>query len=279
MLQFKIKLFSNFMKVLLTLFLFTNFAFALNLQKPSTYEDYIDISNWYMSEKLDGIRAYWDGKELFSKNKNKIFAPSWFTKDFPPFPLDGELWTKRGDFENIQSIVLSQQESKDWENITYNIFEIPNVNGNFKTRLDFLENYLKKNPNRYIKIIPQIVCKDKNHLNKFLKELLENGAEGVIIKNPNLSYETGRTNNSLKVKEFLDDEGKVIAHNFNKDGSFKSLKIELKNKTIFNLGGGFKKEDRLNPPKIGKFVTFKYYGLTKNGKPKFASFLRVREVE
>lgn len=267
------------MKVLLTLFLFINFAFALNLQKPSTYEDSIDISNWYMSEKLDGIRAYWDGKELFSKNKNKIFAPSWFTKDFPPFPLDGELWTKRGDFENIQSIVLSKQESKDWENITYNIFEIPNANGNFKTRLHFLENYLKKNPNRYIKIIPQIVCKDKNHLNKFLKELLKNGAEGVIIKNPNLSYETGRTNNSLKVKEFLDDEGKVIAHNFNKDGSFKSLKIELKNKTIFNLGGGFKKEDRLNPPKIGQFVTFKYYGLTKNGKPKFASFLRVREVE
>ena len=267
------------MKVLLTLLLFINFAFALNLQKPSNYKDSIDISNWYMSEKLDGIRAYWDGKELFSKNKNKIFAPAWFTKDFPPFALDGELWTKRGDFENIQSIVLSQQESKDWENITYNIFEIPNVNGNFQTRLDFLEDYLKKNPNRYIKIIPQIVCKDKNHLNKFLKEILENGAEGVIIKNPNLSYETGRTKNSLKVKDFLDDEGKVIAHNFNKDGSFKSLKIELKNKTVFNLGGGFKKEDRLNPPKIGQFVTFKYYGLTKNGKPKFASFLRVREVE
>ena len=267
------------MKVLLTLFLFINFAFALNLQKPSTYEDYIDISNWYMSEKLDGIRAYWDGKELFSKNKNKIFAPSWFTKDFPPFPLDGELWTKRGDFENIQSIVLSQQESQNWESVTYNIFEVPNVNGDFINRLNFLQNYLKKNPSIYIKIIPQIVCTDKNHLNKFLKELLENGAEGVIIKNSNLSYETGRTTNSLKVKEFLDDEGKVIAHNFNKDGSFKSLKIELKNKTVFNLGGGFKKEDRLNPPKIGQFVTFKYYGLTKNGKPKFASFLRVREVE
>ncbi|WP_141049570.1 DNA ligase [Aliarcobacter cryaerophilus] len=279
MIQFKIKLFNNFIKVLLTLFLFINFAFAFNLQKPSNYKDSIDISNWYMSEKLDGIRAYWDGKELFSKNKNKIFAPSWFTKDFPPFALDGELWTKRGDFENIQSIVLSQQESKDWENITYNIFEVPNVNGNFQTRLDFLEDYLKKSPNKYIKIIPQIVCKDKNHLNKFLKELLKNGAEGVIIKNPNLSYETGRTNNSLKVKEFLDDEGKVIGHNFNKDGSFKSLKIELKNKTVFNLGGGFKKEDRLNPPKIGTIVTFKYYGFTKNGKPKFASFLRVREVE
>lgn len=267
------------MRILSIMLLLFTLSFCFDLQKPSNYEKNIDINGWFMSEKLDGIRAYWDWKELFTRNKNKIFAPAWFTKDFPPFELDGELWTRRGDFENIQSIVLSQHESEYWKNITYNIFEIPNVNGNFQTRLDFLEDYLKKSPNRYIKIIPQIVCKDKNHLNKFLNELLENGAEGVIIKNPNLSYETGRTKNSLKVKDFLDDEGKVIAHNFNKDGSFKSLKIELKNKTVFNLGGGFKKEDRLNPPKIGQFVTFKYYGLTKNGKPKFASFLRVREVE
>ena len=279
MIQFKIKLFNNFIKVLLTLFLFINFAFALNLQKPSNYKDSIDISNWYMSEKLDGIRAYWDGKELFTKNRNKIFAPSWFTKDFPPFPLDGELWTKRGDFENIQSIVLSQQESQNWESVTYNIFEVPNENGNFQTRLDFLEDYLKKSPNKYIKIIPQIVCKDKNHLNNFLQELLKNGAEGVIIKNPDLDCESGRTKNSLKVKEFFDDEALVIDHNFNSDGSFKSLKVKLKNGVIFNLGGGFKKEDRLNPPKIGSNITFKYYGFTKNGKPKFASFLRVREVE
>ena len=63
------------------------------------------------------------------------------------------------------------------------------------------------------------------------------------------------------------------------ENSKRGLKVKLKNGVIFNLGGGFKKEDRLNPPKIGEFVTFKYYGFTKNGKPKFASFLRVREVE
>ncbi|MDX4071519.1 DNA ligase [Aliarcobacter skirrowii] len=267
------------MRILSIMLLLFTISFCFDLQKPSTYEKNININGWFMSEKLDGIRAYWDGKELYTRNKNKIFAPAWFTKDFPPFELDGELWTKRGDFENIQSIVLSQQESEYWENITYNIFEVPNANGNFQTRVDFLEDYLKQTPNKYIKIIPQIVCKDENHLNKFLQELLKNGAEGVIIKNPNLSYESGRTKNSLKVKEFFDDEALVIDHNFNSDGSFKSLKVKLKNGVIFNLGGGFKKEDRLNPPKIGSNITFKYYGFTKNGKPKFASFLRVREVE
>ena len=54
-----------------------------------------------MSEKLDGIRAYWDGKELLSKNGNKIYAPTWFLHNLPPFEIDGELWTKRDDFENI----------------------------------------------------------------------------------------------------------------------------------------------------------------------------------
>ena len=89
-----------------------------------------------MSEKLDGIRAYWNGKELLSKNGNKIYAPNWFTKDFPPFELDGELWTRRDDFESIQNIVLDTNPSSKWEEITYNIFEVPNEKGNFDKRLE-----------------------------------------------------------------------------------------------------------------------------------------------
>ena len=113
MLQFKIKLFNNFIKVLLTLFLFYKFCFCIKFTKTfNLWKDSIDISNWYMSEKLDGIRAYWDGKELFSKNKNKIFAPSWFYKRFSTICFRWWIMDKRGDFENIQSIVLSQQSQK-----------------------------------------------------------------------------------------------------------------------------------------------------------------------
>ena len=252
---------------------------SIELQKAKIYNNNKHkINNWLMSEKLDGIRGYWNGKELLSKNGNKIYAPDWFINNLPDFELDGELWTKRDDFENIQNIVLDTKPSTDWEQITYNIFEVPNAKGNFQERLKKVELWLEKNPSSFIKIIPQIRCEDEEHLEKYLSKLLDKKAEGIMLKNPHKEYFYGRSDDILKVKKFFDDEAIVIAHNY-KNGKFKSLKLELKNKVIFNLGGGFTNKQRLNPPKIGEIVSFKYYGLTKNQKPKFASFLRIRKNE
>jgi DNA ligase 1 len=266
------------MRYFLLLIIIIN-LYSIELQKPKIYDKQKhEIKNWLMSEKLDGIRAYWDGKNLYTKNGNKIYAPIWFLKDFPKFELDGELWTKRDDFENIQNIILDKTPSLKWKEITYNIFEVPNAKGNFEERLLIIKNYLDKNPNNYIKIIPQIICKNQEHLERYLEELINKKAEGIIIKNPNINYFYGRSDEILKVKKFKDDEGLVIGHNY-KDKKFKSLKVKLENKVVFNLGGGFSDKERLNPPKIGDIVTFKYYGFTKNDKPKFASFLRVRKEE
>jgi DNA ligase 1 len=266
------------MKLFLLILILTN-LYTQELQKAKIYDESIhNINNWYMSEKLDGIRAYWDGENMYTKNGNKIYAPNWFVKNFPKFELDGELWTKRDDFENIQNIVLDNIPSSKWNEITYNIFEVPNEKGNFSKRLEKLSNYLKIHKNEYLKIIPQIKCKNKSHLNSYLQELLDKKAEGIIIKNPDLEYFIGRSENILKVKKFYDDEGIVIGINY-KDKKFKSLIIKQKNGVIFNLGGGFSNKQRLNPPKIGDTITFKYYGLTKNNKPKFASFLKIRKSE
>ena len=50
------------MKLLLYFFL-TIYGFSFVLQKANIYDEKKDnINNWYMSEKLDGIRAYWNGK-------------------------------------------------------------------------------------------------------------------------------------------------------------------------------------------------------------------------
>ncbi|MDZ7820133.1 MAG: DNA ligase [Aliarcobacter sp.] len=266
------------MRYILLLFIILN-LYSMELQKAKVYDKQKhEIKDWLMSEKLDGIRAYWDGKDLYTKNGNKIYAPIWFTKDFPNFELDGELWTKRDDFENIQNIVLDQNPSSKWKEITYNIFEVPNAKGNFEERLSKIKNYLNQKPNTYIKIIPQIKCKNQEHLEKYLQELIDKKAEGLIIKNPNINYFSGRSDEILKVKKFEDMEGKVIRLNY-KDNKFKSLKLKLENGVVFNLGGGFSDKERLNPPKIADIVTFKYYGFTKNNKPKFASFLRVRKEE
>jgi DNA ligase 1 len=266
------------MRYLLLLFIILN-LYSIELQKPKVYDKQKhEINNWLMSEKLDGIRAYWDGKDLYTKNGNKIYAPIWFIKNFPNFELDGELWSKRNDFENIQNIVLDKIPSSKWKGITYNIFEVPNAKGNFEERLSIIENYLDKNPNNPIKIIPQIRCKNQENLERYLQELINKKAEGIIIKNPNIEYFTGRSDEILKVKKFEDDEALVIGLNY-KNKKFKSLKVKLENEVVFNLGGGFSDKERLKPPKIGDIVTFKYYGFTKNNKPKFASFLRVRKEE
>lgn len=252
---------------------------ALDIQKPKVYnENKHKINNWIMSEKLDGIRAYWNGKELLTKNGNKIFIPDNIIKNYPPFHLDGELWTKRDDFENIQNIVLDKTPTKQWNQISYNIFEVPNQKGDFYQRIQVLEKWLKNNNNSNIKIIKQTKCKNKKHLNLYLKSLINKKAEGVIIKDPKSLYFKGKNGKILKVKKFHDMEGKVIGINY-KNNKFKSLKIELSNGIRFNLGGGFSKEEKINHPKVSDIITFKYYSFTKYGKPKFASFLRVRKKE
>lgn len=266
-------------QILLIFLIFTSNLFSMQLQKAKTYNNEVhEIKNWYMSEKLDGIRAYWNGKELLSKNGNKIYAPKWFTKDFPTFNLDGELWTKRADFENIQNIVLDKKPSKDWSQITYNVFEVPEEKGFFLQRLKKIKQWNKKNKNKYIKIIPQIKCINKKQMNNYLDKLINQKAEGLIVKNPNLEYFKGRSSHILKVKKFKDAEALVIGINYKKN-KFKSLVLKLPNDVVFNLGNGFTKLEKMDPPKIGQTITFKYYGLTKYLKPKFASFLRIREKE
>ena len=266
---------------MLTIYNFT-YAKTIQVQKPKIYHGYENINGWLMSEKLDGIRGYWDGKELKSKNGNKINAPKWFTHDFPPFALDGELWSKRGDFENIQSIVLDDMPSEKWQEISYQIFEVPHHDGNFTQRLLYADKWLNEKKIKHVHTIKQIKCKNREQLKKYLHYIEKIGGEGVVIKNPKLPYFTGRSTQILKVKSFDDMEGEVIGINSGK-GKFKdlmgSLTLRLDNGVIFRLGGGFNLQDRKYPPLIGDTVTFKYYSFTKNKKPKFASFMRVREEE
>ncbi|NVJ54204.1 MAG: DNA ligase [Campylobacteraceae bacterium] len=264
-------------KIFLILIL-NSLIFGLDLQKPKNYKQHHNIKNWVMSEKLDGIRAYWNTKELLTRKGNKIHAPKWFIKSLPNFELDGELWTKRDDFENIQSIIMDEMPSKHWKEISYNIFEVPHEKGDFLSRLKLAQHYIDKKKLKYLKVIKQIKIKNKTHLKEFMEEIISKKGEGVIIKNPKVKYFEGRSSNILKIKKFSDMEGEIIGINMSKKtGVLKSLKIKLENGTTFNLGTGFTKEQRKNSFRIGTIVSFKYYGFTKNGKPKFASFLRIRK--
>jgi DNA ligase-1 len=262
-------------KLLFLLIPFWLFAKDIDLLLLKVYKDQ-NITGWVMSEKLDGIRAYWDGKNLYFRSGKKINAPKWFTKNYPPFPVDGELWTKRGDFENISSIVRDKTPSKKWREIKHYIFEVPFAKGDLFQRLQKVKPYL----NNHLKLIKQIKVKNKAKLQGFLKSIEKKGGEGVVVRDPNAPYIAKRTSKALKVKSFLDKECKVIAYQDGK-GKYKglvgSLVCQLPNGTIFKIGSGLSDNLRKNPPKIGKIITFKYKEMTKYGKPKFPIFLRVRK--
>ncbi len=251
-----------------------------SLQKPVAYQGNEIVTGWLMSEKLDGIRGYWDGKKLLTRQGKKITPPAWFTQNFPPFELDGELWSGRSQFELIQSIVLDQIPSDDWVKITYNLFEVPGVEGDFLVRLKKAQDWFSRHPSKYVKFIPQVPCKGKPHLDTFLGEIEALGGEGVIVKDPGQPYHTGRSPHVLKVKNFSDMEGVVIAVHPGKGkftGKMGSLSIRLASGIQFKIGTGFSNKERVTPPEIGEIITFKHYGFTHSGKPRFASFLRVRK--
>ncbi|MEA2016806.1 MAG: DNA ligase [Campylobacterota bacterium] len=258
---------------IISLFLLS-FAQKPNLLQLKTYKDQ-NITGWVMSEKLDGIRAYWDGQKLLTRSGKIIHAPKWFTKDYPTFEIDGELWSKRRDFENISSIVRDKIPSSDWKQIKHYIFEVPNAKGGLLERLKKVNSLNHK----YIKVIKQIKIKDKNHLQKFLNQIeLQNG-EGVVVRDPSKPYISKRTSSALKVKNFKDTECEVIGYTKGK-GKFTGLvgavKCKLENGIMFKIGSGFSLDERKNPPKIGDIITFKYKEFTKYGKPRFPTYLRIR---
>ena len=263
------------MKLFLLFFIFI----SLEAKKPellllNNYQNDINVTSWYMSEKLDGVRAIWDGEKLISRSGKVFSAPRFFTKDFPKHELDGELWTLRDDFSNVVSIVNKKEEHDGWNKLTYNIFEVPQARGNLLERLSTVKE------SKYIKIIKQIKVKNKEDLNQFLKTIEKKNGEGVVVRDGNLDYYVGRNNNALKVKSYIDEECKVVGYNKGQgkyEGMIGSLSCKMGNQEIIKIGSGLNDYQRQNPPKIGAIITFKYYGLTSKGNPRFPIFLRVRK--
>jgi len=251
----------------------------LNAQKPelfllNVYSKDKNITNWYMSEKYDGVRAYWDGKKLISRGGKVFKVPKFFLKDFPKHKLDGELWTKRGDFSSVVSIVKQKSPTNDWKKVKYMVFEVPEADGNLTQRLSLVKE------TAYIKLIKQIKVRDKKHLEEFLKDIEKKGAEGVVVRDGSLAYYVGRDDNALKVKSYIDDECEVVGYNKGhgrNDGLIGSLSCRMKNMQVIKIGSGLNDKQRKLPPKIGSIITFKYYGLTSKGNPRFPVFLRVRD--
>jgi DNA ligase-1 len=246
---------------------------------PGVYSEGRDITGWLISEKLDGVRGYWDGRQLWSKNGKRFHPPAEFVGGLPDFALEGELWGGRGTFENTVSIVLREEPHDGWLQLKFAVFDVPTVTGDFTRRLAKALDWFAEHPSPYAFVIPQLPVLHGEQLQQELRRVEQQGGEGLIVRDPGALYTGGRSTQVLKVKEFQDAEAVVVGHLPGRGknlGRLGALLVELPDGTRFKIGTGFSDEERMNPPALGEVITFKYFGYHGSGIPRFASFLRIR---
>lgn len=232
-----------------------------------------DPAGWWISEKYDGLRAYWTGTKFVSRLGNDFHPPAWFTAGLPDTPLDGELWMGRKKFQQTSSIVRSLDAGDEWKKLRFFIFDAPSDEP-FEQRIAKLKTI--KQPYSYV--VEHIKCDGVKHLQAALKAVQKLGGEGLMLREPGSAYESGRSNTLLKVKDFKDGDARVIGYEDGKGkhlGRVGSLLVTSAEGTVFSVGSGLTDAQRENPPAIDSIIHYKYQELSDGGVPRFPTFTGV----
>ncbi len=240
----------------------------------------INPTGWWMSEKYDGLRGYWDGRTLLSRKGQVIHAPSYFLAELPlDIALDGELWMARGKFEETVSTVRSDTPDDRWKMVHFMVFDAPQAKGTFEERLQFLRATLPET-NRFVRVVAQERCQGVKQLLAERDRVVKMGGEGLMLRQPESQYAPGRSPTLLKVKPYDDAEATVIAHEPGKGkfaGKLGAIRVRTDDGREFSIGSGFTDAQRESPPPVGTVITYRFRGLTAKGMPRFATYLRVRQ--
>ena len=252
------------------------------LQLAARYQQQ-DASRYWVSEKLDGVRAYWDGEALWSRAGHRFVVPDWFVADFPSTHLDGELWLGRGQFDALSATVRRYQPNEhEWRKIRFMVFDLPQSSAPFSARVTELKRLLSPINTPYLAIIEQQRLTDNAALAQLLSDTEAGGGEGLMLRHQDSHYQAGRNQGLLKLKQFQDAEATVLAHlpgQGKYQGALGALLVETPDGRRFRLGTGFSDLQRQTPPAVGAIITYRYQGETKQRQPRFAHFMRVRQDE
>ena len=271
--------------LLLCLCLLPLFVFAApskpGLMLARLYQQQEDLSGYWVSEKYDGVRAYWNGKALITRGGHKINAPQWFVAPFPQVPLDGELWIRQGAFDLVSGIVRRKSpKDSDWQQIKYMVFDLPDSTQIFEHRRRELEVLIRRVNQPWLQKVEDFKVANHQALKLKLQQVMGEGGEGLMLHKGNSLYQARRSHDLLKYKAYFDAEAVVVGYIPGKGkyaGLLGALLVETQDGRRFKIGSGLNDKLRKSPPATGTQITFRYSGLTKNGLPRFARFLRVRE--
>ncbi len=263
----------------------TSFAAPPPILLANVLNPQVDVTQYMVSEKYDGVRAIWDGKTLRFRSGRAVAAPAWFVAKLPVEALDGELWLARDRFDELSGIVRKAVPiDAEWQRVNYMIFELPQPEGAapvpFSERAVRIRAIVERANFPALRAVDQHPVKDRAALKRELDAVVKGRGEGLMLHLADAPYVTGRSDVLLKLKPLLDTEARVAAHIPGKgkhSGKMGALLVETPAGLRFKLGNGFSDLIRANPPPVGAMVTYTYRDVTPSGKPRFASFLRVRD--
>ena len=250
------------------------------LSLAQAYREDLPLATYWVSEKYDGVRGYWDGRQLWSRGGQPIAAPAWFTADWPSVALDGELWAGRGQFPHAQSTTRQQQpDDTAWRRMRFMVFDLPGHAGPFDVRLPALQRLVRTLDKSWVQAVPQQRIADRAHLQRRLEQVVRAGGEGLMLRRGDAPYRGGRSEDLIKLKPFDDAEAVVVGHlpgTGRYAGMTGALLLEMPSGQRFRLGSGLTDAQRRTPPPIGTTVTYRHHGWHASGLPRFARFWRVR---
>jgi DNA ligase 1 len=256
------------------------------LMLAKVYQAGIPLADYWVSEKLDGVRGYWDGEKLLTRGGERVAAPAWFTAGWPKVPMDGELWAGRGQFAKAVSTVRQQTpDNEAWRAMRFMVFDLPAQGGPFNERIPALNGLVSQIDQPWVQAVAQFKLANHQALQSLLLKTVKQGGEGLMLHRGASLYRGQRSDDLLKIKTHEDTEARVIAHIAGKGkyaGQMGALLLEMpaaggKPAQRFKLGTGFTQAQRQDPPAVGTQVTYRFRGLNDSGIPRFASFMRVHE--
>ena len=294
---------------------------------------------WANCYKDDRLKEEPIATGLWTRSGKIIHAPNWFIDLLPKkLLLDGELYAGRGGFQLLRKTIANHSPvDEDWESVRFVVFDSPPAMIFFKPRdikirndyyfavrdfnvkeldlisfsencsFDFTYKYLQANlqENRAVGLLRQEQLPFKQSdaltaLGEKMESLLDEGAEGVMLRKATSSWESVRSHNLLKYKPIFTAEGKVIGYQHGQgrlQGMMGALRLDFNGKSLKisgftdaqrvykDLESKLEAED--NPGQssslivshdlfpLGTIVEFKYRELSDDGIPKEARYFRV----
>lgn len=254
------------------------------LMLSTRYRPGLSLADYWVSEKYDGVRGYWNGSQLLTRAGNPVAAPAWFTAGWPTTPMDGELWAGRGRFSDAVSTVRQRNaDDAAWRALRFMVFDLPAHGGPFSGRMDAMQTTVKQIGQSWVQVVQQDAATTEQALQRRLTQTVQAGGEGLMLHHGDAHYVAQRSERLRKLKPFEDAEAQIVGHVMGQgrhQGRLGALWVEIpalegQSTRRFKLGTGLSDALRDSPPPVGTWVTYRYQGLTGAGVPRFASFLRV----